>query len=72
MFLGYNWQVHNKSAEQKTWLPCSPEERIVDLLDSLDSIAYFGTFDFVHFILYLIMALLLLSYDFILLFSNIF
>ncbi len=41
-------------------------------LDPLDSIAYFRTFDFVHFILYLIMALLLLSYDFIILFSNIF
>ncbi len=32
-------------------------------LDPLDSIAYFRTFDFVHFILYLIMALLLWSYD---------
>ncbi len=42
------------------------------LLDPLDIIAYFGTFDFVHFILYFIMALLLWSYDFILLFSNIF
>ncbi len=41
-------------------------------LDPLDSIAHFRTFDFVHFILYLIMALLLWSYDFILLFSNIF
>ncbi len=41
-------------------------------LDLLDSIAYFRTFDFVHFILYLIMALLLWSYDFIILFSNIF
>ncbi len=39
-------------------------------LDPLDSIAYFRTFDFVHFILYFIMALLLLSYDFM--FSNIF
>ncbi len=42
-------------------------------LDLLDSIAYFRTFDFVHFILYLIMGLLLLSYDFIIiLFGNIF
>ncbi len=31
LVLGHNWQVHNKSAEQKTWLPCSSEERIVDL-----------------------------------------
>ena len=39
-------------------------------LDPLDSIAHFRTFDFVHSILYLIMDLLLWSYDFILLFCN--